>query len=313
MKKLLALITAVIMILTLSLSAFADGNETASNGKLDEMAKEIQSFEEAHPELKDAFHQMIKDVMDIVTQEYREAFISIQSRFGDMLEENRPQTNVSEEGEEGMREKLEIQASIINASFIAHVKASEDRMIAALRDTEFTEGEVDVIATLRRISDELQGSDDARMSKLKAGIDKVLETAEKDYNNDLSAWYSEVSARPELPDGVTGKPEDESHPPMPAKGEKPDAGESEAEARNVPFNDHFKVIYEELKGASERIDERIQALANELPDKYAMEKDTASEALGMLHAIFTLVNGQMMERMGNMDAFLFGHLMTSES
>jgi len=44
-----------------------------------------------------------------------------------------------------------------------------------------------------------------------------------------------------------------------------------------------------------------------------MEKDTASEALGMLHAIFTLVNGQMMERMGNMDAFLFGHLMTSES
>jgi len=178
---------------------------------------------------------------------------------------------------------------------------------------EYPEGEVDVIATLKRVRDELQGSDDAHTSKLKAGIDKILETVEKDYNNDLSAWYREVSARPELPEGETGKADDESHPPMPDEGEKPDGEGSETEAQTVPFNDHFKVIYEELKGASERIDQRMQALADELPDKYAMDKDTASEAFGMLHALFTLVNGQMMEKMGNMDAFILDSLLSSEA
>jgi len=310
MKKLLALALAAIMVLSMSFGAFADENAPSYEDRQTETAAAIKSFEEAHPELKDQFHLMIADVMDIVVGEYREAFIAIQNRFGEMLEENRRQMDIPEEAQDDMRDRLQAQASILNAGFIAHVKASENRMVAMLRGEAYPEGETDVIATLKDISQEMQGKDDARVSRLKADIDRVLETVERDYDNDLAAWYREVSARPELPPDGNGRPDDESHPPMPPEGEKPEGTDGGNPA--VPFNDHFQVIHEALKGAAGRIDARIQSLAQEAPEKYDIPEDTASEAFSLLNSVFILVNGRLMEKLGSMDAKTFDSLLTSK-
>lgn len=65
------------------------------------------------------------------------------------------------------------------------------------------------------------------------------------------------------------------------------------------------VIQEELKGASERIDQQIQELAKEAPEKYQISEEKADESFSLLNQLFILVNGQMMEKLGNMDVVTF--------
>jgi len=313
MKKYLALILALVLALSLSLGAFADESGASSEGVLDEMKKEIDAFEAAHPEMRETFHLIIKDASDIAGEEFREAFNHIQSRFGEMLEADRQQMELPEEAQEKMRENLQTQAVLVNLNFIAHLKYSEERMIAALRGQEYPEGEADLIAMLKKLSAESAEINDAHIAALKAELDRVLETVEKDYNNDLGAWYREVSARPELPPDAAGRIDDESHPPMPPEGEKkPDAGTPEEGEQVIPFNDHFKVIHEELEAATGRIDERIQALAKEAAGKYQIAEDTAAEAFGLLNKLLILVNGEMMEQLGNVDKITFDTLMTGK-
>lgn len=313
MKKYIALILAVILILSLSFGALAEDGGTSSESVLDEMRSQIDTFEAAHPEMKDAFHLIIKDTADIAVEEFREAFIQIQSRFAEMLEADRQQMDLPEEAQDSMQEKLQTQAVLVNLSFIAYLKSSEERMIATLRGQEYPEGETDLIATLKRISAESEETGNAYMATLKAEIDRVLETLEKDYNNDLGAWYTEVSARPELPPDATGKVDDESHPPMPPEeGEKPDAGAPKEDDQPIPFNDHFKVIHGELETAAGRIDERIQALAKEAAEKYQVAEEDAAEAFGLLNRLIVVVNDQMMELLKNLDKDTITNLMTAK-
>jgi hypothetical protein len=241
---------------------------------------------------KEQFHLMVSDLTDIATTEYREAFINIQNRFGEMLEDNRKQVDVTDEEDEIMREKLQMQAALLNANFIAAFKTSEERMIAMLRGEDYQEGETDTITILKNISEEMQGNDDEEVSKLKSGIDQILETAEKEYGNDLEAWYKEVSARPELPADAAGSPDDGTRPPKPEEGEMPEGNppEEEGAEAGIPFKDHFMVIQEELKGASERIDKQIQELAKEAPEKYQISEETADEASSLLNQLFIVVN-----------------------
>lgn len=313
MKKYVVLIFALVLALSLSPGALADESGASSEGVLDEMKTDIDAFEAAHPEMRETFHLIIKDASNIADEEFREAFNHIQSRFGEMLEADRQQMELPEEAQEKMRENLQTQAALVNLNFIAHLKYSEERMIATLRGQDYPEGEADLIAMLKKLSAELAQSNDAHIAALKAELDRVLETVEKDYNNDLGAWYREVSARPELPPDAAGRIDDESHPPMPPEGEqKPDAGAPEEGEHAVPFNDHFKVIHEELETAAGRIDERIQALAKEAAEKYQITEDTAAEAFGLLNRLLTLVNGEMMEQLGNLDKITFDTLMTSK-
>ena len=306
MKKYLTLILAVVMAFFVSFSVIANETEASSNDVLDEMRTEISAFEEAHPELKDQFHLVIKDATGIASEEFREAFTNIQNQFAQMLEEDGKQMDIPEEVQEDKRQTLQTQAALLNANFLAHLKDSEERLIASLRGMEYLEGKTDVIKKLKEISEGMEGNENA--SELKAGIDQILETAEKEYDNDLDAWYKEVSARPDLPEGETEKKDDESRPPMPPEGEKPDGDDKQA----IPFNNHFKVIYEELKGASERIDERFQALEKEAPEKYQITEDVAAEEFGLLNKLFGLVNDQMMEKMGDLEAHVFDPQMISE-
>lgn len=292
-------------------SGLEEKEEGSSDDILDEMSTAIRSFEEEHPELKEQFHLMVSDLTDIATTEYREAFINIQNRFGEMLEDNRKQVDVTDEEDEIMREKLQMQAALLNANFIAAFKTSEERMIAMLRGEDYQEGETDTITILKNISEEMQGNDDEEVSKLKSGIDQILETAEKEYGNDLEAWYKEVSARPELPADAAGSPDDGTRPPKPEEGEMPEGNppEEEGAEAGIPFKDHFMVIQEELKGASERIDKQIQELAGEAPEKYQISEETADEAFSLLNQLFIVVNGQMMEQLGRMDAITFESMM----
>lgn len=313
MKKYIALILAVVLILSLSFGALAEDGGASSESVLDEMKTEIDTFEAAHPEMKDAFHLIIKDTANIAVEEFREAFIQIQSRFAEMLEADRQQMDLPEEAQESMQERLQTQAVLVNLSFIAYLKSSEERMIATLRGQEYPEGEADLIATLKKISAESEGTGNAYNATLKAEIDRVLETLEKDYNNDLGAWYAEVSARPELPPDATAKVDGESHPPMPPEGEeKPDADAPKEGERPIPFNDHFKVIHGELEAAAGRIDERIQALAKEAAGKYQVAEDAAAEAFDLLNRLMVLVNDQMMKLLENLDKDTIANLMTAK-
>lgn len=313
MKKILAMILAVMMFLTLSFSAFA----TEAEVSLDDMAAQIRSFEEAHPEMKEQFHQMVQDVSDIATEEFRTAFSRIQSRFKEILDANRQEIGITDADHVVMREKLELQASLVNAGFIAHLMAAEEQMIAVLHGMEYTAGETDVIAVLDNlIAEKSDIIDDGLITKLS----QIVEKAKSEHNGDLDAWYKEISAVPELNPGETGNdsrppmPEGDSRPPMPElkPGEAGDEsrppmpegeegkGGSEGEEQ-LPFNDHFTAIREELGGVFGRINERLQVLAKEAPEKYQISEDTAAEATDLLHQLFSQVNKQIMEQLGDMD------------
>lgn len=292
MKKILSMILAAMMTLSLAFSAFASETEVS----LDDMAAQIRAFEEAHPELKEQFHLMIQDVAGIATEEFRTGFTQIQGRFDEMLEADRQKMNIPDADHEAMREQLDTQASLMNAGFIAHLKAAEDQMIAALRGMEYTEGETDVIAVLEKLIAEKSGNADAHISGLIVRLSRIVEKAKNEYNGDLDVWYKEITAVPELQPGETGN---ESRPPVP-EGEK-GQGSPEAEGQIKPFNDHFTVIQEGLAGAFGRINERLQALEMEAPEKYQINDATAAEAYDLLHQLFILVNNQIMEQLGNMD------------
>lgn len=298
MKKIFAMILALMM--TLSFSAFA----TEAEVSLDNMAAQIRSFEEAHPEMKEQFHQMVQDVSDIATEEFRTAFSRIQSRFDEILDANRQEIGITDADHEVMREKLDLQASLVNAGFIAHLKAAEEQMIAVLHGAEYTAGETDVIAVLDNL---IAKKSDFIDDGLTAKLSQIVEKAKSEYNGDLDAWYKEISAVPELNPGETGNdsrppmPEPqpgETRPPMP-EGEEGKGGPEGEEQQ--PFNDHFTAIREELDGAFGRINERLQALAKEAPEKYQISEDTAAEATDLLHQLFNQVNKQIMEQLGNMD------------
>ena len=328
MKKILSMILAVMMALGLTITAYAsevsevsEASETsesseaseptevseASEVTLDDIVAQIRAFEEAHPEMEERFPQIIQDVTGIATEEFRAAFSQIQDQFEEMLEADR-QKNVTDADHEAMREKLDTQASLINAGFLARLKVAEDQMIAALRGMEYTEGETDVIAVLEKLIAEKSGNADAHISGLIVRLSRIVEKAKNEYNGDLDVWYKEITAVPELQPGDAGNesrlppPEpqegDASRPPMPegVEGEqKPPEGEPGE--GGIPFNDHFTVIQEGLSGAFSRINERLQALA--ASEKY--QGSGAAEAFDLLHKLYSMVNDQMMEQLRNMD------------
>ena len=302
------MILAVMMALGLAFTAYAS---EASEVSLDDIVAQIRAFEEAHPEMEDQFPQIIQDVTGIATEEFRAAFSQIQDQFEEMLEADRQKTSITDADHEAMREKLDTQASLINAGFLARLKVAEEQMIAALHGQENTEGETAVIDVLEKLIAEK--TDDAHLSGLTAKLSQIVEKAKAEYNGDLDAWYKEVSAVPELQPGDTGnesrlpplEPQegDESRPPMPEPQEgepRPqpgDAGDEPEEDVGIPFNDHFTVIQEGLSGAFSRINERLQALATS--EKY--QNSGAAEAFNLLHKLYSLINDQMMEQLRNMD------------
>ena len=305
MKKILSMILAVMMALGLTITAFASEASEASEVTLDEIVAQIRAFEEAHPEMEDQFNQIIQDVTGIAAEEFRAAFSQIQDQFEEMLEADR-QKDITDADHEAMREKLDTQASLINAGFLARLKVAEEQMIAALQGKENTEGETSVIDVLEKLIAEK--TDDAHLSGLTAKLSQIVEKAKAEYNGDLDAWYKEVSAVPELQPGDAGNeshlppPEpqegDESRLPMPegVEGEqKPPEGEPGE--GGIPFNDHFTVIQEGLSGAFARINERLQTLA--ASEKY--QGSGAAEAFDLLHKLYGLINDQMMEQLRNMD------------
>jgi len=305
MKKTLSMILAVMMALGLAFTAYASEASEASEVTLDEIVAQIRAFEEAHPEMEDQFPQIIQDVTGIATEEFRAAFSQIQDQFEEMLEADR-QKDITDADHEAMREKLDTQASLINAGFLARLKVAEEQMIAALQGKENTEGETSVIDVLEKLIAEK--TDDAHLSGLTAKLSQIVEKAKAEYNGDLDAWYKEVSAVPELQPGDAGNeshlppPEpqegDESRLPMPegVEGEqKPPEGEPGE--GGIPFNDHFTVIQEGLSGAFARINERLQTLA--ASEKY--QGSGAAEAFDLLHKLYGLINDQMMEQLRNMD------------
>ena len=305
MKKILSMILAVMMALGLTITAFASEASEASEVTLDEIVAQIRAFEEAHPEMEDQFPQIIQDVTGIATEEFRAAFSQIQDQFEEMLEADR-QKDITDADHEAMREKLDTQASLINAGFLARLKVAEEQMIAALQGKENTEGETAVIDVLEKLIAEK--TDDAHLSGLTAKLSQIVEKAKAEYNGDLDAWYKEVSAVPELQPGDTGNesrlppPEpqegDESRPPMPeGKDGNPGLQEGEPGEGGIPFNDHFTVIQEGLSGAFARINERLQTLA--ASEKY--QGSGAAEAFDLLHKLYGLINDQMMEQLRNMD------------
>ena len=93
-----------------------------------EVIEAIRAFESEHPELKEKFELINRDIMEIFTAEFGMAFKNIQARFGEMLEEHRKQIGSTDEAHEEMKQKLEMLAQVINASFIANVKNSEIMM-----------------------------------------------------------------------------------------------------------------------------------------------------------------------------------------
>jgi len=177
------MILAVMMALGLAFTAYAS---EASEVSLDDIVAQIRAFEEAHPEMEDQFPQIIQDVTGIATEEFRAAFSQIQDQFEEMLEADR-QKDITDADHEAMREKLDTQASLINAGFLARLKVAEEQMIAALRGQENTEGETAVIDVLEKLIAEK--TDDAHLSGLTAKLSQIVEKANAEYNGDLDAWY----------------------------------------------------------------------------------------------------------------------------
>lgn len=296
MKRILAVILSVIMVLSLSFGALAE--ETSSGNKQAQVIEAIRAFESEHPELKEKFELINRDIMEIFTDEFGMAFKIIQARFGEMLEENRKQLGITDEAHEEMKQKLEMLAQVINASFIANVKNSEIMMAGTLSDPDYKPEAFDAMSVLEALVKEDAGEENTAR---RAAISKILEKVKNEYNGDIKALYQELTARPELPEGVEGKPADESRPPRPGEGEGKPEGEK-PENGGIPFNDHFSVILEELKAAAARVDERVQALAEEAPEKYGIDKAITDEMFKLLNSFFVAVNEQIVKMLAEQDA-----------
>ena len=296
MKQFTALVLTLCVAL-MGLSGFAEEAQGSDLPTVEDLKARIESFEQNHPELESLFPGLTRDLQDIYQEEMTTAFTGIQTRFGEMLEAERERIGASEESLQQKRETLNLQASILNAGFIARLKTSFEQMIAVLRGREYTSSK-SVTDVLKDLSAGLGAAGDDVSLSSKAQLDQILETVEKEYGNDLYAWFKAVSAPPELPENAAGRPEDDSRPEPPPKGEKPaDEGEQPKEDLEHPFMDHFTVIHEELQAASGRIDERMAELAKTAPEKYQISEDVAGEAFGILSDLFRLVNAEMMKQL----------------
>ena len=67
---------------------------------------------------------------------------------------------------------------------------------------------------------------------------------------------------------------------------------------DAPFSSFFVLLLiEDSKEGTER--------RKEAPEKYQITEDVAAEEFGLLNRLFGLVNEQMMEKMGDLEAHVF--------
>ena len=210
MKQFTALVLTLCVAL-MGLSGFAEEAQGSDLPTVEDLKARIESFEQNHPELESLFSGLTRDLQDIYQEEMTTAFTGIQTRFGEMLEAERERIGASEESLQQKRETLNLQASILNAGFIARLKTSFEQMIAVLRGREYTSSK-SVTDVLKDLSAGLGAAGDDVSLSSKAQLDQILETVEKEYGNDLYAWFKAVSAPPELPENAAGRPEDDSRP-----------------------------------------------------------------------------------------------------
>ncbi len=294
-RKILALVLTLCLALPL-LSGLAEEAPDSEQPTVEKLKAKIAAFEQNHPELNQLLPALIAEVQGIHQEEMRMAFSRIQARFEEMLAAEREKNGASEEAQQQMREKLNLQASVLNAGFMAHMKKSFSMMAAVLRGEEYTDDK-SIVDFLKELSAEMAASDDENVLRSKTGLDQIIETAEKDYHGDLHAWFMELSARPELPPDAADRPKDDSRPEPPPKGEKPaDEGEPKDDM-GKPFMDHFNVIREELQAASQQIDARIVKLLESLPEQYQISEETANEISEILRDLSELINTSMMQQL----------------
>lgn len=290
-----------VLVLTLCLAfpllpGLAEEATDSESLTVEKLKEKIIAFEQSHPELNQLFPVLTGEMQSIYQEEMRAAFVRILARFEEMLKAEREKNGAPEDIIEQMREKLNTQASVLNAGFIAHRRNSFSRMAAVLRGEEYT-GDKSVIDILKEASAELASSDDDAALRTKANLDQIIETAENDYHGDLNAWFMELSARPELPPDAADRPEDDSRPAPPPKGEKPaDEGEPKDDP-GKPFMDHFTVIREELQAAAQQIDTRIAEMLHSVPEQYQVSEEAANEFIGILGDLARLVNADMMKQL----------------
>lgn len=290
---------AIVLTLCLAFSLLTGLAEEAPGGEeltAEKLKTEITAFEQNHPELKDLLPALTAKMQEINQEEMRGAFTKIRERFEGMLEAEREKNGAPEDSMQHMREQLNLQASVLNADCIAHFKKSFGMLTAFLRDEAYPEDKT-VIDLLKEVSAEMAASDDETVLSTKANLDQVIETAEKDYQGNLGAWFRELSARPELPPDAGDRPKDDSRPEPPPKGEKPaDEGEPK-DNPGTPFMDHFVVIREELQAALQQVDARNAEMLQSVVEQYQISEETAKEISAILSDLAGLVNAGMMKHL----------------
>jgi len=294
-RHFLAIVLTLCLVFQLlpGLAEEASGSEQPT---VENLKAKIDAFEQNHPELSDLFPVLTAELQAIHQEEMHAAFAGILARFEDMLEAERKKNGAPEDSKQPMREKLNLQAAILNANFMAHLKKSFGMMAAVFRGEEYANDKSN-IDLLKEMSAELAASGNETALSSKESLDQIIETAEKDYHGDMAAWFKELTARPELPPDAEGQPKDDSRPEPPPKGEKPaDEGEPK-EDMGKPFMDHFVVIREELQAASQQADARIAKMLQTIPEQYQLSEETASEISGILGDLAKLVNADMMNQL----------------
>lgn len=302
MRRILGFILVLCMVFTVLSGLAEETAGTAGNAvpTLEEMKARIEKLEGDHPEMESLFPALLVEVQAVYRGEMRTAFANIQARFSKMLEEDREKAGAPENALQGKRETLNLQASLLNANYMAHMRKSFDRMVAELHNQEYKDDRT-VMEILKDASAELEATGDEASLKEKARLDKILETVGKEYDGDLYAYYKTLFARPELPPEAAGQPKDVSHPEPPADGEKP----ADGDGNGIAFKDHFDVIYEEVVAAEKRIDTQLTELANTASEKYQIPEEAAGEAFGILNDLFRLINEEMIKQLKTNEGQLF--------
>ena len=160
MKKSIALILSAVTALSIPFCAAASETETeakiAAEENLESMAETLQAFDEAHPDYRDLWQEMMESMQTIKTSAISEAFQNIQERVGTLMEEA-PEDGSDMPDEETIEEiqgLMEQMVELINARVMTEAAASFGIFDELAEDGEYSLDEDNSLKEADAFSDE---------------------------------------------------------------------------------------------------------------------------------------------------------------
>ena len=205
MKKRVVSILAVVLAFIMVFTTVASAQEPAKKTDSAKMAESLHTFDEAHPEYKDAWYEIMQAFEEVLNKVFSEAFENIQEKASKRIESKRSEHDVDSESAAEMDELLQTMTELINASFMQSVSDSFEAFDGLAEDGEvvFDDEESPALPEEEVKKEDLEKALDAYQAYKKShpkfaekGEAKLFGNLNKDIRDEFSAAFAD--AREEL-------------------------------------------------------------------------------------------------------------------